>query len=218
MLIRSNNHLGAKHGVLVLEALFTRWTPAMLKLRELLSSGAIGSLVHIQSSFVMGNTSDPIISSRFGGGVSFAIGCYGLNAILEAVNYKVKPEVKATGRWLTKSEKTSGDVTVSALLDFPATELTASMLLTLRGPSNCKLDELNQTSYIGTKGVIRINKLNNPSEVRLITPDGEQTFNTSTDDGQSDYWWVSSTFKYDSNFLPKSFSNLHRLFRFRFLL
>ena len=130
----------------------------------------------------------PFTRFRFGGGVSFAIACYGLNAVFEAVQYKVKPKVKAIGRTMTKNENASGDVTVSALFDFPDTELTASMLLTLRGPSGTKLKELNYTSFIGTKGVIRFDKLNNPSEIKVISPAGEQTFNTSTDDGQAGYW------------------------------
>lgn len=180
--------LAKKHRVVALEALFTRWTTGMLKLRELLSSQVVGQLLHIQSNFLMSNTSDAILSSRFGGGVSFAIVCYSLNAIFEAVGYKLKPEIKAIGRSMTKNETTSGDVTVSALLDFPGTELTASMLLTLRGPTECKLDALNYTSYIGTKGVIRVNKLNNPSEIQVIGPGGVQTLNTSTDDGQAGYW------------------------------
>lgn len=184
--------LAEKHGVLAMEALFTRWTDGAVKLRALLESETIGRLVHIQSNFVMANTSDGILSKKFGGGVSFAIACYGLNAIFEAVNYKEKPEIKAIGRSMTKNENVSGDVTVSALLDFPGSELTASMLLTLRGPSETKLDDLNYTSYIGTKGVIQFNKLNNPSEIKLITLVGEKTFNTSTDDGQKGYWLDNS--------------------------
>ena len=171
-----------------MEALFTRWTPGMVKLRALLKNDAIGKLVHIQSNFVMSNTSDAIISKKFGGGVCMAIACYGLNPLFEAVNYKVKPQIKAVGREMTKNETVSGDVTVSAVLDFPDSELTASMLLTLRGPSETKLDDLNWTSFIGTEGVIRFNKLNNQNEIKLITKSGEQTFNTSTDDGQKGYW------------------------------
>ena len=57
----------------MLEALFSRFVPGYIKLRELLKSNTIGDLVHIQSNFVMSNTSDGILFKKYGGGVNFAV-------------------------------------------------------------------------------------------------------------------------------------------------
>ena len=56
--------LAKKHRVFAMEALFSRWTDGMVKLRALLASETIGKIVHIQSNFVMSNTSDGILSKK----------------------------------------------------------------------------------------------------------------------------------------------------------
>lgn len=141
--------------------------------------------VHVQANFVMSSTKDRVVLKKFGGGVSFDIGVYALNAIFEGVNYTKPKSVKAFGRLHAENE---ADVTVSATMDFP-NNTTATMLLTSQAGTE-KLKRMNQVLYVGTKGYVKISDfINNPSEIEV----NGKIIDTSSDDGQTDkYNWDKS--------------------------
>lgn len=84
---------------------------------------------------------------------------------------------------------TEGDVTVTAIFEFPG-KVTASLLLTAEA---CKdnLKALNHVNYIGTKGTILVRDLsNNPQQIEV----NGRVVDTSTEDGQGPrYNWAHSS-------------------------
>lgn len=70
-------------GVKLMEAFMYRFTPRIAKLRELLSSGAVGEVRHINSTFrfVLSNPASIQVNPALGGGSLLDVGCYPVNII-----------------------------------------------------------------------------------------------------------------------------------------
>jgi len=81
---------------LLVEAVWSRWHPRMIRAIELVKSGAIGQITSIDASFtfpasIEGNYR---LSKEMGGGALFDIGVYPLHAIVAIVGDSAKVELK----------------------------------------------------------------------------------------------------------------------------
>lgn len=81
---------------LLVEAVWSRWHPRMIRAIELVKSGAIGQIISIDASFtfpasIEGNYR---LSKEMGGGALFDIGVYPLHAIAALVGDTAKVEIK----------------------------------------------------------------------------------------------------------------------------
>ncbi len=76
------------NGVKLMEAFMYRFTPRIAKLNELLSSGAVGDVRHINSTFrfVLANPESIKLNPGLGGGSLWDVGCYPVNIIGMIVN------------------------------------------------------------------------------------------------------------------------------------
>ncbi|MGI6172667.1 MAG: Gfo/Idh/MocA family protein [Christensenellales bacterium] len=85
MQVRHMREVAAKNGVFLMEAMWTRFFPLSEKLRELVSSGAIGDVRLITSNFAGRSTYRPQVKDRIfdpeqGGGALLDLGVYNLSA------------------------------------------------------------------------------------------------------------------------------------------
>lgn len=104
-------------GVRFMEAFMYRLHPSWLAVRELVASGRIGRLQHVQSWFSYWNDDPTNIRNRTdaGGGALMDIGCYSIN--LSRMLFGAEPErVEAS---LVRDPNMGIDTVTSALLEFP---------------------------------------------------------------------------------------------------
>lgn len=66
--------LGSKHGVFVMEALWSRFLPAYYNVRKIIKSGEIGEVLHISAHHFTSNFNDRLCLKRMGGGVTADMG------------------------------------------------------------------------------------------------------------------------------------------------
>ncbi len=66
--------LGKKHGVFVMEALWSRFLPSYCTVREIINSGQIGEVMHISAHHFTSNFNDRLCLKRMGGGVTADMG------------------------------------------------------------------------------------------------------------------------------------------------
>jgi predicted dehydrogenase len=75
-----------QEGVFVMEALWSRFLPAHVRLRELVASGAIGEVVSVQSSFGFPFPHKPehrLLNPALGGGALLDLGIYSINTAMQ---------------------------------------------------------------------------------------------------------------------------------------
>jgi D-xylose 1-dehydrogenase (NADP+, D-xylono-1,5-lactone-forming) len=132
-------------GVILMEAFMWRHQPRSLRLRTLVSEGAIGRLRLIRSSFSFPiESGDWRLDPARGGGALWDVGCYGVS----------------TARFFAGSEPTSWqsiahrgetavDLTLTALLEF-ANGILATIDCSFEQPFRCTYE------LVGTQGVIEV--------------------------------------------------------------
>jgi D-xylose 1-dehydrogenase (NADP+, D-xylono-1,5-lactone-forming) len=129
---------------LLVEAVWSRWHPRMIRAIELVKSGAIGQITSIDASFtfpasIEGNYR---LSKEMGGGALFDIGVYPLHAIAALVGDNAKVEIEnldvklgSTGIDLTTKwqMRINDSVTATGLASF---EMPENQSLVINGEKN----------------------------------------------------------------------------------
>ena len=129
---------------LLVEAVWSRWHPRMIRAIELVKSGAIGQIISIDASFtfpasIEGNYR---LSKEMGGGALFDIGVYPLQAIAALVGDNAKVEIEnldvnlgPTGIDLTTKwqMRINDSVTATGLASF---EMPENQSLVINGEKN----------------------------------------------------------------------------------
>jgi predicted dehydrogenase len=150
---------------LLVEAVWSRWHPRMIRAIELVKSGAIGQLTSIDASFtfpasIEGNYR---LSKEMGGGALFDIGVYPLHAIAALVGDSAKVEIEkidinagATGIDLTTTWQMRIDdlITANGLASF---EMPEHQLLVIKG----KKDSI---TFVGDQA---FTSWHSPSELKI---------------------------------------------------
>jgi len=131
----------------LMEAMWSRFIPAYVFVREQLEQGVIGEVTHVQCAFGEGGLGnvERLAKKELGGGTILDLGVYPINVLLTA--YKdARPEViKATGTLNSEG----CDASMAAVFRFPGDKtasISTSMLSTLT----------NEAHIFGTKGTIKI--------------------------------------------------------------
>jgi predicted dehydrogenase len=155
-----------RNKVFLMEAMWTRFFPAIKKAEELVREGAIGEIKFLQADFGFYSESDPssrLYDRKLGGGSLLDVGIYPLFLAMLILG---KPEkVKAISQFTT----TSVDGSTSMLLNYSSgsTALLSSSIL---------CDTPLHATISGTKGTIQIQSpWYAPSLLKIITPDTERT-------------------------------------------
>ena len=140
--------LAEEKKVFVMEALWSRFLPAVVKAKELIDSNAIGDIKHILSSFNYLLPYKPhwrIVNKSLGGGVLYDLGIYCLSLSMFFTGEKPK---EYNGYSVKCSEGT--DIRDTVIMEF-SNGITGSF--------TCSYDtgSLNEMHICGSKGSIRLN-------------------------------------------------------------
>lgn len=155
--------VAAGRGLLAMEAMWTRYLPHMIRIRELVRSGALGEVRALAADHTQQISADPahrLNALELGGGALLDLGIYPVSFAWDVLGAPV--EVRALGRL----GETGADTEVSIALTH-ASGAVSSLLTSSRaaGP--------NTAHIIGTKARIEIDRVwYTPTSFRLVTPDG----------------------------------------------
>ena len=135
----------ARHGVFVMEAMWTRFLPGIAAVRQALADGVIGELLTVRGTLswkMPFDANNRFFSKSLGGGASLDLGVYLLSLTMHLFG---EPE-KISGRW--EAAPTGVDISARYRLHYPGMETD---LL-------CGFDANRYNSFeiTGTKGQIRI--------------------------------------------------------------
>jgi predicted dehydrogenase len=151
--------LARERSAFVMEAMWTRFQPAIVRLRELLADGAIGEVQSVQADLGAQHSTDPadrFYNPALGGGALFDVGVYPISFAQMVLG---TPETVAAHGALSD---TGVDVEESVLLGYPGGR-SASLLASLRcaTPGGARV--------VGTGGWIDVPpRFHHPSSLVLV--------------------------------------------------
>lgn len=155
--------LAKEKNVFLMEALWTRFLPTIIKTLELIKSGVIGEIVHMKSDFGNKAHFDPdkrLFNKELGGGSLLDIGIYPVFIALLLLGEPDEISAEAI------IGKTGVDENFSAVFKYNNGQL-ATLFSTFIANSPV------ETDIYGTKGYIRINRMwHIPTYLTLVMNDG----------------------------------------------
>jgi predicted dehydrogenase len=108
--------LGAGKGLVVLEAMWTRFLPHMVRIREILASGALGEIRSVVAGHVQDLPDDPnhrLNALELGGGALLDLGIYPISFVFDVLG----PPETIVAR--ARMKETSADGTVATMFTYP---------------------------------------------------------------------------------------------------
>ena len=136
----------SRAGVFVMEALWSRFLPAHVRLRQLVAEGAIGDVVGVHASFGFPFPDKPehrLLARELGGGALLDLGIYSVNTAMQLLG--PPDDVVATA----VLGRTGVDVNTAVALRFPGGAV-ATATCSLVGMDPCT------ATVVGTEGVIEL--------------------------------------------------------------
>ena len=138
--------VAARNGRLLIEAVWGRWHPRFARIVELVSSGKIGEIEHIETAFTFTSemTDNYRLSPSMGGGALLDVGCYQAHAWVALTN-------GASDFSITELERTVGSTGIDLTTDVNVrinSNITAHAVSSFALPSN------QQFIVRGTQGQI----------------------------------------------------------------
>lgn len=150
-------------GVLVMEAMWTRYLPHMVRIRELVSSGALGEVRAVFADHTQSLPTDPghrLNALELGGGALLDLGIYPVSFAWDVLGAPL--DVTARGRLAD----TGADAEVATIMTHEGGALSTSI-------SSSRAAGPNTAHIIGTEARIDIDRTwYCPTSFRLIGPDG----------------------------------------------
>jgi len=141
--------LGASKGLVVLEAMWTRFLPHMLRVREIVRSGVLGEIRSVVADHTQDLPDDPahrLNALELGGGALLDLGIYPISFTFDVLG--VPETVVAAARL----KETGADGTVATMFTYPS----GAIALTLSGSDTAGR---NIATIHGTRGRIEIDKV-----------------------------------------------------------
>ena len=155
--------LGAERGLLVMEAMWTRYLPHMIRIREIIAAGALGEIRAVSADHTQLLPSDPahrLNALELGGGALLDLGIYPVSFVHDILG--APTSVKAVGRLI----ETGADAEVATVMTHDGGALSTT-LSSSRGAGP------NAASIVGTAARIEIDRVwYTPTTFRVILPDG----------------------------------------------
>ncbi len=156
--------LATARGLLVTEAMWTRYLPHMLRIRALIAEGALGEIRAVSADHTQSLPTDPahrLNALELGGGALLDLGIYPVSFVWDLLG---APEtVHAVGRL----GETGADTEVATVM----THASGAVSTTL---SSSRAAGPNRATIVGTKARIDIDGVwYQPTAFRLISPQGE---------------------------------------------
>ncbi|MEP6599911.1 MAG: Gfo/Idh/MocA family oxidoreductase [Actinomycetota bacterium] len=151
-----------EHGVFAMEAMWTRFQPAMVRLRELLADGAIGRVRGVQADLGILRDVDPadrLFAPELGGGALLDLGVY----VVSFADMVLGPPDRVTAHGSIGS--TGVEIDTALLLGYPD-GASASLITSLHSAMP------GQARVFGTAGWIDVlPRFHHPSQLVLHRPD-----------------------------------------------
>ncbi|MGB3374052.1 MAG: Gfo/Idh/MocA family oxidoreductase [Microbacterium sp.] len=156
-------NLAAEKGLLVMEAMWTRYLPHMVRIREIIAAGTLGEIRAVMADHTQKITSDPahrLNAIELGGGALLDLGIYPVSFIWDVLGEPTT--IQATARLI----ETGADAEVATLMAHAGGAISTS-LSSSRGAGP------NTATVVGTQARIEIDRVwYSPTSFRVIAPDG----------------------------------------------
>ncbi|CAH0188281.1 Gfo/Idh/MocA family oxidoreductase [Microbacterium sp. Bi121] len=155
--------IAAERGLLVMEAMWTRYLPHMVRIREIVDAGALGEIRAVTADHTQLISSDPahrLNSLELGGGALLDLGIYPISFIWDVLG---APEtITATARLA----ETGADAEVATIMTHAGGAISTSL-------SSSRAAGPNAAVIIGTEARIEIDRVwYAPTTFRVVAPDG----------------------------------------------
>jgi predicted dehydrogenase len=159
----SVQRVAAERGLLAMEAMWTRYLPHMVRIRELLASGALGEVRTLFADHTQRISSDPahrLNSLELGGGALLDLGIYPISFAWDVLGAPVAIAAAA------RLGETGADTEVATIMTHASGALSTSISASRSaGP--------NTAHVVGTEARIDIDAVwYNATSFRLVAPDG----------------------------------------------
>ncbi|HZU92462.1 MAG TPA: Gfo/Idh/MocA family oxidoreductase [Microbacterium sp.] len=155
--------LGAERGLLVMEAMWTRYLPHMIRIREIIAEGTLGEIRAVSADHTQLLPSDPahrLNALELGGGALLDLGIYPVSFVWDILG--APTTVKAVGRLI----ETGADAEVATVMTHEGGAVSTT-LSSSRGAGP------NAASIVGTAARIEIDRVwYSPTTFRVVLPDG----------------------------------------------
>jgi len=155
--------LGAERGLLVMEAMWTRYLPHMKRIREIIAAGTLGEIRAVSADHTQLLPSDPthrLNALELGGGALLDLGIYPVSFVWDILG--APTSVKAVGRLI----ETGADAEVATVMTHEGGAVSTTL-------SSSRAAGPNAASIIGTAARIEIDAVwYSPTTFRVILPDG----------------------------------------------
>ena len=155
--------LGAENGLLVMEAMWTRYLPHMVRLREIIAEGTLGEIRSVSADHTQNLPTDPahrLNDLALGGGALLDLGIYPISFIWDVLGAPV--EISATARLV----ETGADAEVATIMTHANGAISTSL-------SSSRTAGPNTAVVLGTAARIEIDRIwYTPTSFRVIAADG----------------------------------------------
>lgn len=156
--------LAAEKGLLAMEAMWTRYLPHMVRVRELIADGALGEIRAVSADHTQLLSDDPshrLNALELGGGALLDLGIYPISFFWDILG---APEtVQAVARLV----ETGADAEVATIMTHAGGAVSTSL-------SSSRAAGPNTAAIIGTEARIEIDRVwYTPTSFRLVGPDGD---------------------------------------------
>ncbi|MEJ1088467.1 Gfo/Idh/MocA family oxidoreductase [Microbacterium sp. Mu-80] len=156
-------NLAAEKGLLVMEAMWTRYLPHMVRIREILAAGTLGEIRTVMADHTQKLPTDPahrLNALELGGGALLDLGIYPISFIWDVLGEPAT--IQATARLI----ETGADAEVATLMTHAGGAVSTSI-------SSSRAAGPNAAVIVGTDARIEIDRVwYAPTTFRVVAPDG----------------------------------------------
>ncbi|OJU40272.1 MAG: oxidoreductase [Microbacterium sp. 69-10] len=155
--------LAAEKGLLVMEAMWTRYLPHMVRIRQIIAEGTLGEIRAVMADHTQSLPTDPahrLNALELGGGALLDLGIYPISFIWDVLGEPTS--IQASARLLP----TGADAEVATVMRHAGGAISTSL-------SSSRAAGPNTATVIGTKARIDIDRVwYSPTSFRVIAADG----------------------------------------------
>lgn len=166
--------IATERGLLAMEAMWTRYLPHMVRIREIIAEGTLGEIRAVSADHTQLLSSDPthrLNALELGGGALLDLGIYPVSFIWDILGEPTS--IKATARLI----ETGADAEIATLMTHGGGAVSTSL-------SSSRAAGPNTATIIGTKAYIEIDRVwYCPTSFRVVGPDGTvlESYESETD-------------------------------------
>ncbi|KAA9105617.1 Gfo/Idh/MocA family protein [Microbacterium rhizomatis] len=155
--------LAAEKGLLAMEAMWTRYLPHMVRIREIIAEGTLGDIRAVTADHTQKITDDPghrLNARELGGGALLDLGIYPISFAWDVLG--APSGIQAAARL----QGTETDADVATIFTYPGGQIATTL-------SSSRAVGPNTASVLGTEARIDIDSVwYTPTSFRVIAPDG----------------------------------------------